>query len=180
MISVFQGTAPVPWLETHGLQPTAHVSHIVLDAEVAHDSDGDVVGMAVVLSLHARGRRRQARHVATTPSAYARWPIKVFAPTSIQPDDALAEIIDTALELINTTITADHTATLARAPHDHHHDRSGPAGGGERRTQIKHCSDCGRVTRIDDEPVDTDAADDWNGYCGSCADRREAPDSTDE
>ncbi|WUT94721.1 hypothetical protein SUAREZ_73 [Mycobacterium phage Suarez] len=37
--------------------------------------------------------------------------------------------------------------------------------------EVECCRDCGRVTRVDDEPVDTDAADGEDGYCGSCADR---------
>ena len=38
--------------------------------------------------------------------------------------------------------------------------------------EVETCRDCGRVTRVDDEPVDTDAADGEDGCCGSCADRR--------
>ena len=40
--------------------------------------------------------------------------------------------------------------------------------------EIECCRDCGRVTRVEDEPVDTDAADGFDGYCGGCADRAEA------
>ncbi|AVO21389.1 hypothetical protein SEA_CEPENS_82 [Mycobacterium phage Cepens] len=37
--------------------------------------------------------------------------------------------------------------------------------------EVECCRDCGRVTHVDDEPVDTDAADGEDGYCGNCADR---------
>lgn len=39
---------------------------------------------------------------------------------------------------------------------------------------IECCRGCGRVTRVEEEPVDTDAADGFDGYCGRCADRAEA------
>lgn len=180
MITVFQGAQPVPWLDIHGLHPTAQVTHVILDAEVAHDNDGDCVGVDVVLSLQVTAD--DGTVVATTPSAYVQWPATVFAPTSTQPEDALAEIIDTALDLINTTIAAaDRFSTLARAPRDTTPNASEPQDdSGDDEPEIEHCRDCGRVTRIDDDPVDTDAADGWNGYCGSCADRREPPYSYDE
>ncbi len=38
---------------------------------------------------------------------------------------------------------------------------------------IERCGDCGRVTHRNDEPVDTDAADGFDGLCGNCADRAE-------
>jgi len=44
--------------------------------------------------------------------------------------------------------------------------------GDEDEEVVERCRDCERVTRILDEPVDTDAADGEDGYCGSCADRR--------
>lgn len=40
--------------------------------------------------------------------------------------------------------------------------------------EVESCRGCGRMTRVDDEPVDTDAADGFDGYCGSCADRADA------
>lgn len=179
MITVFQGMTPVPWLEVHGLPPTARVSHAVLDAEVAHDGDGDRVGVDVVLSVHVTAADGTA--VATTPSAYVQWPAKTFAPTNAEPSAALGEIIDTALDLINDTIaTADRFAAMARAPHSTATAPAEPQDDGEDEPEVETCRDCGRVTRIDDEPVDTDAADGWNGYCGSCADRREGQDSPDD
>ena len=120
--------------------------------------------------------------VATTPSAYVQWPAKVFAPASTEPADAVAEIIDTALELVNTAIHCRgplHRAG-ARAPHGPTTTAPAPQEDESDEPEVEHCRDCGRVTRIDDDPVDTDAADGWNGYCGSCADRREPPDCTDE
>lgn len=179
MITVFQDVTPVPWLEVHGLQPTARPSHVVLDVEVAHDSDGDCVGVNVVLSLHVTGD--DGTVVATTPSAYVQWPAKTFAPTNTEPGAALGKIIDTALDLINTTIaTADRFATLARSPYGTDTTAADPQEDGDDDPEVETCRDCGRVTRIDDEPVDTDAADGWDGYCGSCADRREGGDAPDE
>ncbi|QIV79890.1 hypothetical protein [Mycolicibacterium frederiksbergense] len=179
MLAVFQGPVPVTWLEVDGLHPTAQVSHVVLDADVAHDSDGDVVGVDVVLSLHVSAADGSV--VATTPSAYVQSPATVFATTSTQPADALAEIIDTALDLVNDTITAaDHFAALARAPRtEPTHAAALEEPDEPEEPEIEHCRDCGRVTRIDDDPVDTDAADGWNGYCGGCADRREDQDRDD-
>ena len=40
--------------------------------------------------------------------------------------------------------------------------------------EVECCPRCGRVTRVDDEPVDTDAADGYDGYCGNCADKHES------
>lgn len=179
MIAVFQDMTPVPWLEVHGLQPTTRVSHVVLDADVAHDGDGDCIGVDIVLSLHVTAD--DGSTAATTPSAYVQWPAKTFAPTNTEPSAALGEIIDTALDLINDTIaTADRFATMARAPHGTATAAPGPQEDGDDEPEIETCRDCGRVTRIDDEPVDTDAADGWNGFCGSCADRHEASQSDDE
>lgn len=174
MLSVFQGAKPVTWLEVEGLHRTAIVSHVALDIEVAHDNDGDTVGVDVVLSLHVTAADRSV--VATTPSAYVQWP-KEFAPTSTQPIDALAEILDTALNLVNSTIAEqDRFVDLARTSPE---DRARSAAEDDDSEddddpEIEHCRDCGRITRIDDEPVDTDAADGFNGSCGSCADRRES------
>lgn len=180
MITVFQGAQPVPWLDIHGLNPTARVTHALLDAEVAHDNDGDCVGVDIVLSLHVTAD--DGTVVATTLSAYVQWPATAFTPsTSTEPHDALAEIIDTALDYINTTIaTADRFNTIARAPHTTTTSASEPQDDSDAEPEIEHCRDCGRVTRIDDDPVDTDAADGWNGYCGSCADRRELRYSPDD
>lgn len=117
MVSVFQRPVPVTWLEVHGLHPTAQVSRVVLDANIAHDNDGDVIGVDVVLSLHVR--TADGTVVATTPSVYVPSPATLFAPTSTLPGYALAEIIDTALDLVNATIAAvDRFATLARAPRE--------------------------------------------------------------
>jgi hypothetical protein len=175
MVSAFQGAQPVAWLDVHGLHPSAHVSYVVLDADVAHNNDGDPVGVDVVLSLHVTAA--DGTIVATTPSAYVQHPAKVFAPSSAQPEDALAEILDTALDLVNTIIAEqDRFADLARASHE------GPAHAAAEDTdepeepEIERCRDCGRITRVGDEPVDTDAADGWNGSCGTCADRRESGD----
>lgn len=179
MIAVFQGPVPVTWLEVHGLHPSAHVTYVVLDTDVAHDNDGDVVGVDVVLSLHVSAAHGSV--VATTPSAYVQSPATVFAPTSTQPADALAEIIDTALDLVNETIaTADRFADLARAPHEEPAPTAAEDNSEPDEPEIEHCRDCGRVTRIDDEPVDTDAADGWNGSCGNCADRREPQQNADD
>ena len=179
MITVFQAMTPVPWLEVHGLQPTVRVSHVVLDAEVAHDRDGDCIGVDVVLSLHVTAA--DGTVVATTPSAYVQWPAKTFAPTNTEPSHALGEIIDTALDLLNTTIAAaDRFTALARAPHGTPTAAPDPQEDGDDEPEIETCRDCGRVTRVDDEPVDTDAADGWDGYCGTCADRQEGPYSYDE
>ncbi|ORX15325.1 hypothetical protein AWC27_19595 [Mycobacterium szulgai] len=179
MITVFQGAQPVSWLDIHGLHPTAQVTHVLLDAEVAHDNDGDCVGVDIVLSLHVT--TDDGTVVAATPSAYIQWPATAFALSSTEPHDALAEIIDTALDHINTTIaTADRFNTIARALHDTTTKASEPQDDSDDEHEIEHCRGCGRVTRIDDDPVDTDAADGWNGYCGSCADRRETPYSHDD
>ncbi|WP_088295426.1 hypothetical protein [Mycobacterium avium] len=170
MITTFQGPEPVPWLQVRGLSPTAQLSYLVLDTDIAHDNDGNTVGVDVILSMHVRAA--DGTVVATTPTAYVQWPAKVFAPTSTKPRDALAAIIDTALDLVNATIAdQDHFADLARAPHAPAHAAS--AEDTDDDQEIERCRDCGRITRIDDEPIDTDAADGWNGYCGTCADRRE-------
>lgn len=178
MLSVFQGAKPATWLEVAGLHRAAHVSHVSLDIEVAHDNDGDSVGVDVVLSLHATAADGSV--VATTPSAYVQWPAKDFAPTSTQPIDALAEILDTALNLVNSTIAEqDRFVDLARTSPEDRARSAAEDGDSEDEEdddepEIEHCRDCGRITRIDDEPVDTDAADGFNGSCGSCADRRES------
>jgi hypothetical protein len=135
--------------------------------------------MDVVLSLHVSAD--DGTVVANTPSAYVQWPAKVFGPASTEPAEAVAEFIDTALELVNTASTAlDHFTPLARAPHDPTTTGLAPQEDDSDEPEVEHCRDCGRVTRVDDDPVDTDAADGWNGYCGSCADRREPPNWTDE
>lgn len=117
MIAVFQDPVPVTWLEVHGLHPTAEVTHVELDADIAHDNDGDVVGVDVVLSLHVRAA--DGAVVAITPSAYVQSPATLFAPTSTQPANALGQVIDIALDLVNATIAAaDRFDTLARAPRE--------------------------------------------------------------
>lgn len=102
MLDVFQNGATVDWLDVAGMRRGVVPSYIVLDLDLAHDSDGVYDGVDVVLSLHAPGN--DGALVGSSISVYVDRPECILVPDVADPSDALAELIDTAFDLINAEI----------------------------------------------------------------------------
>lgn len=102
MLDVFQNGATVDWLDVGGMRRGVLPSYIVLDIDLAHDSDGVYDGIDVVLSLHAPGD--DGSLLGTTVSVYVDRPERILVPDVAEPGAALADLIDTALDLINAEI----------------------------------------------------------------------------
>ncbi|WP_457180737.1 hypothetical protein [Mycobacteroides abscessus] len=115
MIEVFQESGPVNWLIVHGLRSGAEVRELALDADPSYDTDGDLEGVNVVLT----GAAEAAEDV---------WPgclrvsVHVDKASAVAPESfddlsgALAELVDTFLELVNDRMAEqDHFINTVRA-----------------------------------------------------------------
>jgi hypothetical protein len=101
-LEVFQADPRgAPWLRVDGLGRGVKVEYLTLDIDPARDGDGMLDGVDVVLSLHPQGSATAWLQV----SVYVDRATRMFLPESCaDPAAALAEIIDTALMLINNEI----------------------------------------------------------------------------
>lgn len=102
MLDVFQNGATVDWLDIGGMRRGVVPSYIVLDIDLAHDSDGVYDGVDIVLSLHARGD--DGSLMGSSVSVYVDRPERILVPDVANPSHALAELVDTAIDLINAEI----------------------------------------------------------------------------
>lgn len=102
MLDVFQNGATIDWLYIGGMRRGVEPSYIVLDIDLAHDSDGVYDGVDIVLSLHAPGE--DGSLMGSSVSVYVDRPERILVPDVSNPSGALAELIDTALDLINAEI----------------------------------------------------------------------------
>lgn len=101
MLEVFQGASgAVSWLRVEGLRRGVALQYLTLDIEPARDGDGVLDGVCVVLNLHPTGTAMASLSV----SVYVSRPTRMFMPSAAAPADALAEIVDTALALVNAEI----------------------------------------------------------------------------
>lgn len=105
MVTVFQSCTGVEkWLCVSGLRSTIGVESVTVDVDPEYDGDGALCGVAVVL------------HLCTTAAFAGRWMTvrvgvehvrQVLVPSNSTDHAAvLAEVIDTALELINRDIAS--------------------------------------------------------------------------
>lgn len=103
MLAVFQGdTDAAHWLHVAGLREGVTPSYLCLDIDVAHDGEGLLDGVEVVLSLQTA-----PPCMSLTVSAYIDRPRRVLVPESGDAAEAaLAAMIDTALELVNEALDA--------------------------------------------------------------------------
>jgi hypothetical protein len=91
----------VPWLRVEGLRRGVKVEHLTLDIEPAYDGDGVLDGVEVVLTLFPQGCEAPVLSV----SEYVSRPTSMFVPApGVDAATAVAEILDTALLLINAEI----------------------------------------------------------------------------
>ncbi|WP_237099491.1 hypothetical protein [Mycobacteroides abscessus] len=102
MLDVFQNGATVDWLDIGGMRRGVVPSYITLDIDLAHDSDGVYDGVDIVLSLHAPSE--DGSLMGSSVSVYVDRPERVLVPDVVHPGGALADLIDTALALINAEI----------------------------------------------------------------------------
>lgn len=109
MLEVFQSSpSSAAWLRVDGLAADAQVSYACLDVDPYYGTDGVLDGAEVVLSLHVERPQVSARAMLMVP-VYVDKPwteLVVSAELVERPCDALAEIADTALGLINAEIAA--------------------------------------------------------------------------
>jgi hypothetical protein len=103
MLEVFQSSpGAVEWLRVTGLGRGVGIGYLTLDIDPAHDADGILDGVEVVLNLWTH-----TPDVSLTVSVYTDHARAVLAPQSISdPAAGLAEVIDMALELVNRDIAA--------------------------------------------------------------------------
>lgn len=109
MLEAFQSSpSAAAWLRVDGLADGAQVSYACLDIDPYYGTDGVLDGAEIGLSLHVARPPASARAVLMV-AVYVDKPWKelVVTPELIErPGDALAEIADTALALINAEIAA--------------------------------------------------------------------------
>lgn len=104
MLTVFQDEpGAVEWLRVTGLRRDVGIGYVAFDIDPAHDGEGIISGVEVVVNLLAKGPSAESLAV----SAYTDHARAVLAPRSVaRPAGALAVVIDTALEMINHEIAA--------------------------------------------------------------------------
>ncbi|PBA68826.1 hypothetical protein CKJ76_26065 [Mycobacterium avium] len=104
MLDVFQqpGGGRVPWLRVNGLGRNVELGYLALDMDLAYGSDGVLCGVDVVASMHIE-RDHKLRWMKS--STYVDKPWHTFASElPSDPVDALAEIIDQVIDVVNTDI----------------------------------------------------------------------------
>lgn len=102
---VFQSaTTPIEWLRVTGLRPGVEVRYLSLDVDISYGSDGVRDGVDIVLNLWTSADSTAGETVWLTVSVYVDHPCRECAPVSPDPREALAEIIDWALTLINDEV----------------------------------------------------------------------------
>ncbi|RFZ09794.1 hypothetical protein DSM43518_02545 [Mycobacterium marinum] len=103
---VFQGSpSPVEWLCVDGLRAGVEVGYMSLDIDPSYDGDGVRDGVDVVANLWADQNSVFEGRLTLTVSVYLDRPCRMFVPVSTNPREALAEVIDSALALINNEIS---------------------------------------------------------------------------
>lgn len=111
MLAIFQDTVDAAqWLHVVGLGRGVTVSYLSLDADPAYDSDGVLDGVEIVLSLHTG-----PPFIPLKVSVYVDRARRVLVPEAAvdDPQAALAEILDIALDMINSDIAASDRFTFA-------------------------------------------------------------------
>lgn len=109
MLEVFQSSpSSAAWLRVDGLAADAQVSYVCLDVDPYYGTDGVLDGAEIMLSLHVERPQTSARAMLMVPVYVDKpWKELVVTPELVErPGDALAELADTALELINAEIAA--------------------------------------------------------------------------
>lgn len=113
MSEVFQRDTEVAWLKVTGLRRGCTPQWVAIDIDPAHDGDGIIDGVDVALNLLAPRTNSDGPQPWLSTSAYVGKPWRIFQPTSADPCAALAEIIDTAVAVINREIADQDRATFA-------------------------------------------------------------------
>lgn len=101
MTAIFQESVDAArWLHVKGLRRDAAVGYVCLDIDRTYDCDGVLDGVEVVLSLQTRVPLQWLR-----TAVYLDYARKVLVPEAVDdPQAALAQILDTALDIVNTEI----------------------------------------------------------------------------
>lgn len=117
LLQVFQSDpSGASWLQVQGLAASAHVRWLSLDIDPAYDGQGVLDGVDVVLNLHVEIANIGQRWLAV--SVYVSHPHRVLAPQASEAGQALGEVVDQALALINREIAErdDFAATARQLP----------------------------------------------------------------
>lgn len=144
MLQVFQSDpSGSSWLQVQGLAAGAHIRWLSLDIDPAYDGQGVLDGVDVVFNLHVETANIGQQWLAV--SVYVSHPHRVLNPDASEAGQALSEVIDQALALINQEIAErdDFTATARQLPSSNAVApdvlvRPGQVG--------DSCSECGAVT----------------------------------
>ncbi len=113
MLAVFQDIDSTWrwWMQVDGLSRGTKIDYLSLDLDIAHGGDGIVDGVDVVMHLHTV--RRDGVCEVLSGTVHVDHAADVFGPTEATPEAALAEIIDTALGIVNDDIAERDRATYA-------------------------------------------------------------------
>lgn len=117
MLQVFQSDpSGASWLQVQGLAEGAHLRWRSLDMDPAYDGEGVLDGLDVVFNLHVEMANIGQRWLAV--SVYVSHPHRVLAPDASEARQALGEVIDQALAMINREIADrdDFAATARQLP----------------------------------------------------------------
>ncbi|SKU01052.1 hypothetical protein [Mycobacteroides abscessus] len=118
MTTVLQLKAPAPvpgWIKVEGLRPGAEIAYVTLDFDPDYDGTGVLDGAKVVVNLHTANRIEGGSHWLAV-SSYVSRPHREFRPDEgLTTREALAQIIDAALILINWEVArSDRFLVAAR------------------------------------------------------------------
>lgn len=105
MLNVIQSDPQgVTWLSLQGLRDAAHVQWVGLDLDPSYDTDGKLDGTNVAFSAHiVMPDDRGLLFVHET--VYVGHPRSVLVPDASDPREAIAELVDQSLALVNDSIT---------------------------------------------------------------------------
>lgn len=103
----------VNWLSLQGLNGDAAARWLTLDLDPSYDGDGKLDGIDVVMSAHIELPGDLGRHFLYE-TVYVGHPRSVLVPKANDPREAIAELIDQSLALVNDSLAERDQLATAR------------------------------------------------------------------
>lgn len=103
----------VDWLSLQGLNGDAAARWLTLDLDLSYDGDGKLDGIDVVMSAHIELPGDLGRHFLYE-TVYVGHPRSVLVPKANDPREAIAELIDQSLALVNDSLAERDQLATAR------------------------------------------------------------------
>lgn len=114
MLGVIQGDPEgVTWLTLHGLNDAAHLRWVGLDLDPSFDGDGKLDGTTVAFSAHIALPDDLGLHFVYE-TTYVEHPRSILVPPASDPREAIAALIDRAIDLINDSLAERDELIVAR------------------------------------------------------------------